>query len=406
MIDTAPGFRSQIVVDVGGPLRRLGYLKHAMLIVMLLSPLMLAFPQQIPALVVLQPDLLASNPGLATRRAVLVQERSTLHGKINSLNGRCAAVEAGSAADVACQRQQGELLIALNSHIQESNDFNASVQLSKVYRPSGSALLGGTTWIVGYNVQNADPKLVAKEREMMALQMKLANSPYSDGVDFTRYNFVLGIAASTDVFTDLSTRVIFDELTNGKFSVEEQKAYDSLKNRQFNELACHSNSAMICLAALENKEVIADRVVLYGPQITIESLGMWDELVRSGRVKSVQIYINRSDPVPPVSLLAGGGLVDSAALSTFAMFKLPTITRIINETSPRLTVQTFSCGDGIPALDCHAMKAYEARVNYKAKTSQQTVPGTKLTASESESRHPHDICPSIFASSKLRPGEK
>jgi hypothetical protein len=249
---------------------------------------------------------------------------------------------------------------------------------ARTYRPSGNALIGGTTWITGYNAQSANPKLVAKEREMMAQQMKLANNPYADGVDFKRYNFVLGIAASTDAIIDLSTRVIFDELSNGKFSAEEQKAYDSLKDRQFGELACHSNGAMICLAALENKDVIADHVVLYGPQVTIESLGMWDEMVRSGRVKSVQIYINRSDPVPPVSLLAGGGLVDAAALSTLALFKPPTITRIINETSPRLTVRTFSCGDGMPTLDCHAMTAYKARVNYQPKPSQQTVPGTKL----------------------------
>ena len=249
----------------------------------------------------------------------------------------------------------------------------------RTYRPSGSALICGTTWITGYNTQSADPKLVAKERAMMAQQMKLANNPYADGVDFKRYNFVLGIASSTDAITDLSTRVIFDELSNGKFSAEEQKAYDSLKDRQFDELACHSNGAMICLAALKNKDVIADHVVLYGPQVTIESLRMWDEMVRSGRVKSVQIYINRSDPVPPISLLAGGGLIDAAALSTLALFKPPTITRIINETSPRLTVRTFSCGDGMPTLDCHAMTAYKARVNYQPKPSQQTVPGTKLS---------------------------
>ena len=249
---------------------------------------------------------------------------------------------------------------------------------SRTYKPSGNALIGGTTWIVGYNVQNADPQLVAKEREMLAQQMRLAGPghPYSDSVDFNRYNFVLGIAASTGGLRDLSTRVVFDELTNGQFSAEEQQAYNSLKDRQFNELACHSNGAMICLAALENKDVIADHVVLYGPQITMESLGMWDELVRSGRVKSVQIYINQSDPVPPFSLLVGGGSLDAAALSTLAMFKPPTITRVINETSPRLTVRTFSCGDGAPALSCHAMTAYEARVNYKPKPLQGAVPGT------------------------------
>lgn len=249
---------------------------------------------------------------------------------------------------------------------------------ARTYTPSGNALIGGTTWITGYNVQSTDPKLVAREREMMAQQMKLANIPYSDSVDFKRYNFVLGIAASTNPYIDLGTRVVFDELTNGKFSADEQNAYDSLKNRQFGELACHSNGAMICLAALENKDVIADRVVLYGPQITVESLKMWDELVRSGRVKSVQVYVDRSDPVPPVSLIAGGGLVDAIAMSSLAMFKPPTITRVINETSPRLTVQTFSCGDGTPTIACHAMSAYEARVNYRPSPPLQTVPGTRL----------------------------
>ena len=249
---------------------------------------------------------------------------------------------------------------------------------TRTYTPSGNALIGGTTWITGYNVQNADPKLVAREREMMAKQMTLAGNQYADGVDFNRYNFVLGIAASTDALTDLSTRVIFDEFSNGKFSAEEQAAYDSMKGRQFGELACHSNGAMVCLAALENKDVVADRVTLYGPQVTIESLKMWDELVRSGKVKSVQVYINSNDPVPPVSLLVGGGLVNATALSSLAMFKLPTITSIINETSPRLTVQTFSCGSGMPTLDCHAMTAYKARVNYKPQAPLQSVAGTKL----------------------------
>src|ERR1035437_1075336 len=249
---------------------------------------------------------------------------------------------------------------------------------ARTYRPSGNALIGGTTWITGFNVQSADPALVAKEHEMMTSQMKLAGNQYSDGVDFKRYNFVLGIAAYTNPYLDLASRVIFDEFSNGKFSTSEQAAYNSLKDRQFNELACHSNGAMVCLAALENKDVVADHVTLYGPQVTVESLKLWDELVRSGRVKSVQIYINRSDPVPPVSLLIGRGYVGTVALSTLATFKPPTLVNIINQTSPRLTVQTLDCGPGMPTPDCPAMTAYKARVNYQPKPSKQTVPGTKL----------------------------
>src|SRR5260370_25116956 len=78
--------------------------------------------------------------------------------------------------------------------------------------------------------------------------------------------------------------------------------YAALTGRSFHELACHSNGAMICLAALRNADVKADNAVLYGPQITQKSLEQWDGLVRSGQVKSVTLVINSGDVVPPLSL--------------------------------------------------------------------------------------------------------
>jgi hypothetical protein len=212
------------------------------------------------------------------------------------------------------------------------------------YRPSGTALVGGMKWILGYNVQDADPRLVAKARAVLSQQMTLADIPYAEGIDFQRYNFVLGIAASTTIIGDLP-RAALDELKNGQYSREQQEAYDSLKNRQFEELACHSNGAMICLAALENKDVKADRVVLYGPQITPESLHLWDELVRRGQVKAVQNYINQNDLVPPLAMLFGAndalGAVESAAL-----FKPDQLVLTINEIAPKLTVRSFACSAG------------------------------------------------------------
>jgi len=342
-------------------------------------------------------DIPIGLPALLHQR--LTQTAESLMARRNQLvkvaadhNSKCSAVPENTPDWQSCSNEQTNLEAERQQYIDAVNRYNDEVAKAvseqeipagttpgaKTYRPSGNALIGGTTWITGYNVQNADPNLVAKEREMMAQQMKLAGNQYSDGVDFNRYNFVLGIAASSDAFADLSTRVIFDEYSKGQSSAAEQAAYDSLKGRQFGELACHSNGAMVCLAALKNKDIVADHVVLYGPQVTVESLKMWDEMVRSGQVKSVQVYINRSDPVPPVPLLAGGGLVGATALSSLAMFKAPTITSAINEISPRLTVQTFSCGNGLPTLDCHAMTAYKARVSYKPQPPLQSVPGTKL----------------------------
>jgi hypothetical protein len=84
--------------------------------------------QQIPALKVLPPDMAPSGAALTARRTELTQERTTLHGKINDLNARCAAIKEGSAAEIACKHDQAELTIALNSHIEKSNDFNEDAQ--------------------------------------------------------------------------------------------------------------------------------------------------------------------------------------------------------------------------------------------------------------------------------------
>jgi hypothetical protein len=107
----------------------------AALLLGLLAP---ALAQQIPALAVLPPNLVASNPDLAGRQTALVQQRATLHGKVASLNARCASVEEGSAAEVSCQHDQAELSAALNSHIQESKDFNADVEAAIVASTSAA----------------------------------------------------------------------------------------------------------------------------------------------------------------------------------------------------------------------------------------------------------------------------
>lgn len=383
---------------LNGPFRRFCFTASLVLyaaltpcIVFAQVPRMADIPDGLPTL--LHQRLTQTAESLRSRRSQLVKQAG-------DHNTKCNAVLENTPEWQNCSEEQTNLQAERRQYIDAVNRFNDEVAKAvseqgsqadttpkglpppsppaRTYTPSGNALIGGTTWITGYNVRNADPNLIAKEREMMAQQMKLAGMQYSDGVDFNRYNFVLGIAASTDAFTDLSSRVIFDEFSKGQFSAAEQAAYDSLKGRQFGELACHSNGAMVCLAALKNKDIVADHVVLYGPQVTVESLKMWDDMVRSGQMKSVKVYINRSDPVPPASLIAGGGLVGATALSSLAMFKPPTITRAINEISPRLTVQTFACGNGLPTLDCHAMTAYKARVSFKPPPPLQSVPGTKL----------------------------
>jgi hypothetical protein len=235
------------------------------------------------------------------------------------------------------------------------------------YQPSGNALIGGTSWILGYNVQTTDPAIVARARQMMKKQMPLAGIPYDDAIDFSRYNFVLGIAASTNEFNDLASRVLLDQFSNGQFTADQQTAYASLKGHSFNELACHSNGAMICLMALARKDIIAKHVVLYGPQITPESLYMWDQFVRKGQVGSIEMLVNQGDPVPPASFLSSNPIAAlSAAYLPFLsapLFNSAVLSTAVRAFAPSIKVVTFSCGT-VPSLNCHDMKVYkEDRAN-------------------------------------------
>ncbi len=250
----------------------------------------------------------------------------------------------------------------------------AATSSDRQYVASGNGLVGGTGWIVGYNVPNATPALIAKAKAMLAQQERLANlsrgdpetaHPYSDAIDFQHYNFVIGIAADTDFGWDLVKRVIsHDEFTEGRYSIENMPGYASLRGRSFNDLACHSNGAMVCLAALEKKDVKAENVVLYGPQITQEALEQWDGLVRSGQVKSVTVVINSGDPVPPLSLgfedyVHSQGQVLRQTYATKPLLMTGGLTSAINQTAPRLLVHVYDCPlELTDPLHCHSMETY------------------------------------------------
>lgn len=84
--------------------------------------------QQMPALTALSPVVATSNPELTTRRSMLMQQREALHGKVDSFNSSCASVTKGSASEASCLKTQAKLHSLLESHIRQSDEFNASVE--------------------------------------------------------------------------------------------------------------------------------------------------------------------------------------------------------------------------------------------------------------------------------------
>lgn len=248
----------------------------------------------------------------------------------------------------------------------------------RTYTYAGNGLVGGTGWRTGYySPVGASPEVRARALQMWRDQTRLNGGPNDATVDTDLYNFVIGVAVSTNFVADLGLRVWFDQLTNGVSSLSAQEGYNALKGKRFDELGCHSNGAMICLAALMNRDIAADSVVLYGPQITPESLRMWNRLVQDGRVKSVTIYVNENDIVAPAALLANRSPpADQAILAAPMFFRAPALRTVIHTIAPRIIVRAYACGTK-PGVACHEMVRYTAARNCDRPPVANAVAGTK-----------------------------
>lgn len=379
---------------------------------MALGWMLTATGQTIPALKEIPPEVAAMRPDLVSRRTALEAERNALRGRVMAQKAQCTSVQQNTPDWDECLRLRTQLQAEMRAHAAQSEAFNASVPDAPAPEPvkpaptrqyvyAGNGLIAGTTWTLYASRKPGEPE--ERMCNVIKLQSQLAGSPYDKGVDCKRYQFVLGMAVSVDPFTDLSERVAFDDLTNGRFSAETQGLYDKLRGKEFGELGCHSNGAMICLAALENEDVKADHVVLYGPQVTRESLEMWNKLVQDGKIKSVKVYLNENDIVPGTSIAyadykkyentviqsakanpAGNGVVEAGAAvgevigEGVSLMNIERLKRTINETSPRLEVQSFPCERDRLSLDCHSMSMYKSKVNCTGRSSGAAVPGTRL----------------------------
>ncbi len=253
----------------------------------------------------------------------------------------------------------------------------SSMGVVRDYVDSGNALIGGTGWIVGYYApESASPELRRRAGEVLRRNLAGLGLSFDAAVDFQRYNFVLGIAASTEQFRDLASRVLREQILLGQRTLDLPNAYGALKGRRFGELSCHSNGAMICLIALENADVVADRVVLYGPQVTPQSMRMWQGLIAAGRIRSVHVYLNENDPITPGSLILGGIETDLDRLPLLADVSLTAQT--LKRYAPNVAVSTFACSQAIWTLGCHSMSVYKHNRGCTRESSGQIVPGTAL----------------------------
>jgi hypothetical protein len=199
--------------------------------------------------------------------------------------------------------------------------------------------------------------------------------PFTPGL----YDYVISLASYATPLEDLASRVLFDGATYGEFSREHAPLFASLKGRSFERLDCHSNGAMLCLAALRGGDVKAKEVRLFGPQINGPAAYIWREYAKAAGIK-LTVFIAVGDPVPVTSwIFSAPGLtvakqdipawvanrIDDrelwaeAAGAAIADSRVDVMGGILRDYG--LNVVRFDCGK-LPNMDCHSMKFYEKRV--------------------------------------------
>lgn len=90
-----------------------------------------ATPQQIPALLDVPVGLAPTHAELTAWHDRLLGERNALRAQVASQRARCSSVEQGSAEDAACIDERGHLAAAVDTHIRDSNAFDAAVRQAK-----------------------------------------------------------------------------------------------------------------------------------------------------------------------------------------------------------------------------------------------------------------------------------
>ena len=181
------------------------------------------------------------------------------------------------------------------------------------YPSQPAGLIGGTTWEFEAYYRDLPANLPPAERarlnEEFRQQLRRAGISAETFAAARDYDFILGLAMSDSASVDLVQRVMKDEVGAGEYSRQTRKDYDSLRGRHFDVLDCHSNGAMICLAALKSGDVTARKVRLLGPQLSYDAALAWRELLDQGglgnKIQQLEVVIAEGDPVPPGSFLSG-----------------------------------------------------------------------------------------------------
>ena len=119
-------------------------------------------------------------------------------------------------------------------------------------------------------------------------------------------------------------RVGLDNLTEGEFSLttpQGQAAVQQLAGKEFDRLVAHSNGASIAEALIRDDVITVNELNIVGGDRSLLNGHAFQELLDSGKVKRVVVWINLNDPVPSATCLTQFKPVERSKDATEHLFK-------------------------------------------------------------------------------------
>lgn len=154
--------------------------------------------------------------------------------------------------------------------------------------------------------------------ELMAKgQSPITGKPYAEMLkdgDVRAYGF-----GKTDVLPMELARGGRDALSDGEYTLDQehfQNLLPQINGTHYQVLNAHSNGATIAEALLRQGVIRADELNIVGGDRALSRGQAYQDLLDSGAVKKVTVWINRGDPVPYLTSPAGGVLRDAGLVKT------------------------------------------------------------------------------------------
>ena len=102
-------------------------------------------------------------------------------------------------------------------------------------------------------------------------------------------------------------RVLGDHVFNGAISLNTPQARDALakiSGKECDRLVAHSNGATVAEALIREDRIRVNELDIVGGDMSLVKQGAYQELVDSGKVKRVVVWLHPYDPVPGVTSIA------------------------------------------------------------------------------------------------------